>query len=96
MHESYAHMRYIWLKKKFGRRRRPALEGARPRHQRPCRCQPRPERAALASWATPTHASSMASTTTDGNLAVYVDAAVGAVAKLKSCAMSLEVIGAGS
>ena len=38
----------------------------------------------------------MASTTTDGNLAVYVDAAVGAVAKLKSCAMSLEVIGAGS
>ena len=27
---------------------------------------------------------------------LYVDAAVGAVAKLKSCAMSLEVIGAGS
>ena len=38
----------------------------------------------------------MASTTTDGNLAVYVDAAVGAVAKLKSCAMSLEVMDTGS
>ena len=35
----------------------------------------------------------MASTTTDGNLAVYVDAAVGAVAKLRAPAMALHGIG---
>ena len=35
----------------------------------------------------------MASTTTDGNLAVYVDAAVGAVAKLNAPAMALHGIG---
>ena len=34
------------------------------------------ERAPLALWATPPHASLMASTTTDGNLAVYDDGAV--------------------
>ena len=35
----------------------------------------------------------MASTTTDGNLAVYVDAAVRAVAKLRAPAMALHGIG---
>ena len=44
-------------------------------------------------WATPPHVSLMASTTTDGNLAVYVDAAVGAVAKLRAPAMALHGIG---
>ena len=55
-----------------------------------------PERAALALWATPAHASSMASTTTDDILAVYDDAAACAVAKPTSCAMSLEVMDNGS
>ena len=64
LHEHMGHMRYIWLKE-FGRLRRPALEGARTRHQRPCRCPLRPERAALASWAMPAHTSLMASSTTD-------------------------------
>jgi len=42
------------------------------------------------------HASSTASTTTDDIPAVYDDAASLRCAKLKSCAMSLEVIDAGS
>ena len=46
--------------KKIGRgpERRPLLEGARMRHQRPCRYPLRLERAALALWAMPVHASS--------------------------------------
>ena len=47
-----AHLRYIWVRRSDGPERRP-LEGARMRHQRPCRRPLRPERAALALWATP-------------------------------------------
>ena len=54
------------------RRGRP-LEGARTRHQRPCRRPLRPERAALASWVTPAHVSLMATTTTDDFHTVYDD-----------------------
>ena len=46
------------------------LEGARTRHQRPCRRPLRPERAALALWATPVHASSMVESTADDHLTV--------------------------
>ena len=53
-----------------GPKRRP-LVTSRSRPQRACRCPRRAERAALASWATPEHASSMASSTTSGNLTVY-------------------------
>ena len=47
-------------------------------------------------WVRPEHVGSMATTTTDDILAVYDDAAVDADAKLKSCAMSLEVMDTGS
>ena len=73
LHESYAHLRYIWLKK-IGRPRRPALDAARMRHRRPCRCPLRPERAALALWVTPVHASSMVESTADDHLTVDGDA----------------------
>ena len=45
------------------------------RHQqRPCRCPLRPERAALALWATPVHPSSMVESTADDHLTVDGDA----------------------
>ena len=44
----------------------------------------------------PAHTSLMASSTTDGNLADYDDAAVDAGAKPRSCAMVLEVMDTGS
>ena len=47
------------------------IRACRTWHQRPCRCPLRPERAPLASWATPAHASLMATTTTDNILTVY-------------------------
>ena len=83
---------------------RRALEGARTRHQRPCRCPLRPEMAALASWATPAHASLMASSTMDDHLAVWTttllstidDAAVCTGAKHFASAMSLGVMDTGS
>ena len=53
--------------------RRP-LEGARMRHQRPFRRPLRPERAALALWVTPVHASSMVESTADDHLTVDGDA----------------------
>ena len=69
VHFTFAVARYVLTKrlprKKIGpdgpERRRPLdLEGARMRHQRPCRRPLRPERAALALWVTPVlHASSM-------------------------------------
>ena len=43
--------------------------------RRPCRYLLMPQRAPLALWATPAHASLMASMTTDGVLAVYDDGA---------------------
>ena len=71
------HLRYIWVKK-IGRTqasRRP-LGGARMRYQRPCRRPLRPERAALALWVTPVHASSMVESTADDHLTVDSDANV--------------------
>ena len=76
-----AHLPYR-LRKKIGRTRaRRPLEGARMRHQRPCRCPlVRPERAALALWARPVHASSMVESTAyehvthDGDANVVVSA----------------------
>ena len=61
-----------------------APEGARMRHQRPCRCPLRPERAALALWATPVHSvhtSSMVELTANDHLTIDGDAmfVVGAV-----------------
>ena len=47
-------------------------------------------------WVRPEHVGSMATTTTDDILAVYDDGAEDAVATLKSCAMSLEVMDTGS
>ena len=44
------------------------------RHQRPCRRPLRPERAALALWVTPVHASSMVESTADDHLTVDGDA----------------------
>ena len=44
------------------------------RHQRPCRRPLRPERAALALWATPVHASSMVESTADDHLTLDGDA----------------------
>ena len=73
-----------------------ALEGARTRHQRPCRHPLRPERAALALWATPVHASSMAESTTNEHLTLDGDANVCAGAKQKVSAVSLGVMDTGS
>ena len=50
------------MKRSDGLGRRP-LEGARMRHQRPCRCPLRPERATLALWVRPVYASSMVEST---------------------------------
>ena len=83
------------LERSDGPERRP-LEGARTRHQRPCRRPLRPERAPLALLAMSAHASSTVRRPPDDILAVYNDAASLRCAKLKSCTMSLEVIGAGS
>ena len=47
---------------------------ARTRHQRPCRCPLRPERAALALWARPVHTSSMVESTADDYLTLDGDA----------------------
>ena len=96
LHESYAHMRYIWFTRKRGR-----LAHTRPTplstlHRRPCRYPLMPERAPLALWATPAHASLMASTTTDGVLAVYDDGAGLREQTLKVSATSQEVMGYGS
>ena len=55
-----------------------------------------PERAPLALWATPAHASLMASMTTDGVLAVYDDGAGLREQTLKVSATSLEVMDYGS
>ena len=51
------------------------------------------ETAARTSWAMAEHVSSMATMTTDDLLAVYDDAAVDAVAKLRAPAMALHGIG---
>ena len=64
--------------------------------RRPCRYLLMPERAPLALWATPAHASLMASMTTDGVLAVYDDGAGLREQTLKVSATSLEVMGTGS
>ena len=63
----------VCAKRSDGPERRP-LEGARMRHQRPCRRPLRPERAALALWVTPVHASSMVESTADDHLTVDGDA----------------------
>ena len=70
LHESFVHSRSKTFNRADGAKRRP-LVTSRSRPQRACRCPRRAERAALASWATPEHASSMASSTTSGNLTVY-------------------------
>ena len=84
-------------KDRTGPERRP-LEGARTRYQRPCRRPLKPERAALALWATPVHASSMVESTADDHLTVDGDANVCAAAgaKQKVSAMSLGVMDTGS
>ena len=64
--------------------------------RRPCRYLLMPERAPLALWATPAHASLMALTTTDGVLAVYDDGAGLREQTLKVSATSQEVMGTGS
>ena len=61
--------------------------------RRPCRYPLMPERAPLALWATPAHASLMASMTTDGVLAVYDDGAGLREQTLKVSATSQEVMG---
>ena len=63
--------------------------------RRPCRypLMVLPERPPLALWATPAHASLMASMTTDGVLAVYDDGAGLREQTLKVSATSLEVMG---
>ena len=97
LHESSGHSHVIPFREKIGRPRGSrALEGAQTRHQRPC-CYPlRPERAALASWAMPVHASSMVESTADDHLTVDGDANVCAGAKQKVSAMSLGVMDTGS
>ena len=70
LHESFTHMRYKWLNREK-RTRAWRIRACRTWHQRPCRCPLRPERAPLALWATPAHASLMATTTTDDFLTVY-------------------------
>ena len=62
-------------KRSDGPERRP-LEGARMRHQRPFRRPLRPERAALALWATPVHATSIVESTADDHLTLDGDANV--------------------
>ena len=64
--------------------------------RRPCRYLLMPERAPLALWATPAHASLMASMTTDGVLAVYDDGTGLREQTLKVSATSLEVMDYGS
>ena len=64
--------------------------------RRPCRYPLMPERAPLALWATPAHASVMASTTTDGVLAVYDDGAGLREQTLKVSATSHELMDYGS
>ena len=64
--------------------------------RRPCRYPLMPERAPLALWATPAHASLMATMTTDGVLAVYDDGAGLREQTLKVSATSLEVMDTGS
>ena len=66
------------------------------RHQRPCRRPLRPERAALALWVRPVHASSMVESTADDHLTLDGDANVCAGAKQKVSAVSLEVMDTGS
>ena len=95
LHESYVHMRYKRLNFADGPKRRP-LVTSRSRPQRACRCPRRAERAALASWATPEHASSMASSTTSGNLTVYEHEEGDAGTMPKVSAMSPQVIRTGS
>ena len=73
-----------------------ALEGARMRHQRPCRRPLRPERAALALWVTPVHASLMVESTADDHLTLDGDANVCAGAKQKVSTVSLGVMDTGS
>ena len=53
----------------------------------------RPERAALALWARPAHASSMAASTTDDNLAVHDDANSLRSGKHKTPAMAPQATG---
>ena len=74
--EYIGHLRYTdGSEKSDGPERRP-LEGTRMRHQRPCRRPLKPERAALALWVTPVHASSMAESTADDHLTLDGDANV--------------------
>ena len=93
--EYMVHLRYIRVKRSDGPERQP-LEGARMRHQRPCRRPLRPERAALALWAPPVHASSMVESTADDHLTLDGDANVCAGAKQKVSAVSLGVMDTGS
>ena len=98
LHSRHSHLAATTARKRQrsdGPERRP-LEGARMRHQRPCRRPLRPERAALALWVTPVHASSMVESTADDHLTLDGDANVCAGAKQKVSAMSLGVMDTGS
>ena len=76
LRESYVHSLDIWLKEVWtaptSRTRR--CPNAAPADMPLARCPLRPEMAALASCATPTHASLMVSSTMDDHLAVHDDA----------------------
>ena len=72
LHQSLLHSRDIWISRKDGLRASLA-DATIHAVRRPCHYPLMPERAPLALWATPAHASLMATMTTDGILAVYDD-----------------------
>ena len=75
LHESFVHVRYIWLKK-FGRSRAPRTRRCENACQRARRYQLMAATAVWASWVrvTAEHVGSMARPTTDDNITVYDDA----------------------
>ena len=73
LHESFVHMRYIWLKK-FGRSRAPRTRRCENACQRAQRCPLMAATAVWALWTTAEHVSSMARPTTDDNITLYDDA----------------------
>ena len=75
LHEYMVHSQCIWFSRKRGRRANTSDATVHAVPAALCRYPLMPERDPLALWATPAHASLMASMTTDGILAVYDDRA---------------------
>ena len=106
---SHMYISVTFGRKKFGRRRRPALDAARMQHRRPYNgaahslSSERPERGLLsplrwvwpcALWAMlPVHASSTTTTTTDDLLAVHDDSNSLRSGKQKIHGMALQATG---